>query len=103
MQDGKKSIKALVVISSLVGQPPLNIQTLFMNTNIIIPVAYLFQILPKFCKEIRCLMTILHKPCKKKVMPLAVPIIKEEKLDTKIQYFNKNIVDTNYALLETPK
>lgn len=48
-------------------------------------------------------MTILHQPCKREFVPLAVLIMKEEKPDAKFQYFNKNIINTHYALLEIPK
>ncbi len=47
-QVGKKSTKALVPISSLIGQPPSNIQALFINTNIVIATLHLFQIFPMF-------------------------------------------------------
>ena len=45
---GKKSSKASVPISGLVGKPPPDIQAFFMNTNIVIPALHLFQISPKF-------------------------------------------------------
>lgn len=45
-------------------------------------------------------MTIPQKPYKKKVISFAILIIKEEKkLYIKINYLNKNIIKTNYALL----
>lgn len=39
---GKKSTKASIPISSLIGQPPLDIQALLMNTNIVILALHLF-------------------------------------------------------------
>lgn len=50
----KKSSKESIPISGLVGKLPLDIQTLFMNTNIVILVLDLIQISLKFCEEIRC-------------------------------------------------
>ena len=75
-----------------------------MNTNIVILVLYLFQILPKFEEDIRCLITVFCKPYKKKVIFPAVPIIKrEEKLYAKVYHPNQDTIDTNYALFQTPK
>ena len=75
-----------------------------MNTNIVIPGLHLFQISPKFQEEKRRLMIVLRKPCKKKVLPPSVPIIqKEEELFAKIDHFNKDTVETNHALFQTPK
>ena len=45
---GKKSSKASVPISGFVGRPPPDIQAFLMNTNIVIPALYLFQVSPKF-------------------------------------------------------
>lgn len=46
----------------------------------------------------------LLKPCKMKVVPLAISIIeKEEELYTKIYYPNKDTINTNYQLLQIPK
>lgn len=41
-QVGKKSLKVLVFISSLIDKSLSDIQALFINTNIIIPMLYLF-------------------------------------------------------------
>lgn len=57
-QVGKKSSKASVLISGVVGKRFLNVQTVFMNTNIIIPALHLFQISPKFQEKIKHLMTV---------------------------------------------
>ena len=72
-----------------------------MKTNIVIPALHLFQISPKFREETRRLMTIPCKPHKKKVIP---PILEEEKeLYAGVDYLEQNTVNTNYALLQTPK
>ncbi len=47
-QIGKKTTKASIPISGLVSQPLFDIQALFINTNIIIPTLYLFQMSSKF-------------------------------------------------------
>lgn len=97
---GKKNTKGSVLIASLVGQAPPDIQTLLMNINIVIPALHLFQISPKFRKEIRRLMTVPRKLRKKKVVPLAVPIIEEKaELYAKIHHPKQDTVDTNYVLL----
>lgn len=96
--------EASASISGLVGDPPPDIQALFMNTNIVIPALHLFQISPKFREETRRLMTVPRKPRKKKVVSPTVPIIEEEEeLYGKINHPNEEIVDTNHALLQTPK
>ena len=101
---GKKSTKASVPIAGLVGQAPPDIQALLMNTNIVIPALHLFQISPKFREETRRLMTVPRKPRKKKVVPPAVPIIEEEEeLYAEVHHPNQDTVDTNHALLQTPK
>ena len=101
---GKKSSKASVPISGLVGKPSPDIQALLMNTNIIIPALHLFQISPKFREETRRLMTVPPKPRKKKVVPPAVPVIEEEEeLYAEIHHPKRDTVDTNHALLQTPK
>ena len=75
-----------------------------MNTNIVIPALHLFQISPKFREETRRLMTVPRKPRKKKVLPPSVPIVEEEEeLFAKIDHLNKDTVETNHALLQTPK
>ena len=79
----KKSSKASISISGLVGKPSPNIQALYINTNIVILALYLFQISPKFCEEIRRLMTVPQKPRKKKVVPSAIPIVKEDEEGTR--------------------
>ena len=49
-------------------------------------------------------MTILYKPRKKKVVPLAVLIIKEkEELYAEVYHSNQDIIDTNYAFFQIPK
>ena len=49
-------------------------------------------------------MTVPRNPCKKKVLPPFVPIIeKEEELFAEINHLNKDIIETNHALLQTPK
>lgn len=64
----------------------------------------LFRISPQFCEETRCLITVLCKSHKKKVLPSAVPIIEEEEeLYIKIYYPDQNTIDTNHAFLQTPK
>lgn len=93
----KKSAQISVLISSFIGQVSLDIQTLLININIFIPALLLFQISSKFCKQKKRLMTISHKPCKKKV------VLQKEKLYAKIQYFNKDIVDINYVFFQIPK
>lgn len=96
----KKNSKASVLISAFVNKCFLNIQALFINTNIIIPMLYLFLISPKFWKKTRYLMTVPWKPCKKKIILLAILIIDEEKeLYIEIHHFNKNTVETNYSLI----
>ncbi len=47
---GKKSSKASVFISGLVGKLPPDIQAFLMNTKIVILALHLFQISPKFAK-----------------------------------------------------
>lgn len=97
---GKKSSKASVPISGLVGKSPPDIQAFLMNTNIFIPALHLFQISPKFWEETRRLMIVPQKPCKKKVVLPAIPIIEEEEeLYAEIHQPDKNTVDTNHALL----
>lgn len=76
-QFGKKSTKASISISDLVGQLPPDIQALFINTNIVILVLYFFQISPKFWKKTRCLITVLRESRKKNVVPLVVSIFEE--------------------------
>ena len=66
----KKSPKALVPISGLVGKFLLDIQALLIKINIVIPTLHFFQISPRFCEETRRLMTVLSKLCKKKLCPL---------------------------------
>lgn len=49
-------------------------------------------------------MTVLRRPRKKKVVPLAFLIIEEEEeVYAEIHHPNKDTVDTNLALLKTPK
>ncbi len=75
-----------------------------MNTNIVIPALHLFQISPKFREKTRRLMTVLRKPCKKKVVPPTISIIEEEEeLYAKIHHPDQDIIDTNHLLLQTPK
>ena len=98
---GKISSKASVPISGLVRHPALNIQALFIKTNIVIPALHLFQISPKFREETRHFMTVSHKPCKKKVIS---PILEEEEeLYAGVNYLKQDTVDTNHTLLQTPK
>lgn len=75
-----------------------------MNTNIVIPVLYFFQIFSKFQEETRRLIIIPQKPHKKKFVPPTILIIKEEKEPyTDIYQPDKNIVDINHVLLQMPK
>lgn len=79
-----------------------------MNTNIILVTLYLFQISLKFEEEAKHLMTIPQKPRKKKVVPSTISstisiIKKEEELYINIDHLNKDIIDTNHALLQMPK
>lgn len=75
-----------------------------MNTNIVIPVLYFFQISPKFQEETRRLIIIPQKPHKKKVVLSTILIIKEEEeLYADIYQPDKNTVDINHALLQMPK
>ena len=75
-----------------------------MNTNIVIPAIYLFQISSKFQKETRRLITVSQKPRKKKVVPSAILVIKEEeKLYTEIHHPKQDTIDTNHTLFQTPK
>ncbi len=49
-------------------------------------------------------MTVPRKPRKKKVVPLAIPIIEEEeKLYAKIHHLDQDIIDTNHALFQIQK
>lgn len=49
-------------------------------------------------------MTVPRKPCKKKVVPSAVRIGKEEKeFYADIYHSNKSIIDSNYILFQTLK
>lgn len=49
-------------------------------------------------------MTIPRKPCKNKVVPPTIPIIKEkEKLHAEIYHLDEDIIDTNHVILQTPK
>ena len=49
-------------------------------------------------------MTVPGKPRKKKVLHPSIPIIEErEELFAKINHLNKNIVEINHALFQTPK
>lgn len=48
MQVKKKCLKVLILIFSLITKSFLNIQALFINTKIVIPMLYLFQIFLKF-------------------------------------------------------
>ena len=101
---GKKSSKASVPISGLVGKPPPDIQALLMNTNIVIPALHLFQISPKFREETRRLMTVPRKPRKKKITTPIIPIVEDEKeLYVGINYSERDAVDTHHALIQTPR
>lgn len=60
------------------------------------PGLHLFQILPKFKKETKRLITILYKLCKKKIIS---PVIKEEKnFYARVNYLKQNTVNTNHTL-----
>lgn len=63
----KKSSKVSTPIAGLVGYPASDIQANLMKTNIIIPALHLFQILPKFRKEMQCFMTVPRKLRKKRL------------------------------------
>ena len=99
----KKNTKASATISGLVGHPSPNIQVFLINTNIVILALHLFQILPKFQEEIRRLMTVPRKSCKKKVVPSAILIEKEEEINYADIHQPSKDIDTNHALLQTPK
>ena len=74
-----------------------------MNNNIVIPALYLFQILPKFREKSRHLMTVLHKPRRKKVIISAISIKEKAEIQyADIQQPSKNI-DINNALLQIYK
>ena len=75
-----------------------------MNTNIVIQVLHLFQISHKFGEEIYHLMTVLQKSRKKKITIPIIPIIKDkEELYAKIDYLEKNAVNTYHTLIQTPR
>lgn len=73
----KKSSNISIFISKLIKHPTLDVQALFIKTNIIILALHLFQISPKSRKEIKRLMTIFCKLHKKKII-LPVFIKKKE-------------------------
>ena len=101
---GKKSTKASVPISGLVGRPPPDIQAILMNTNIVIPALHLFQISPKFREETRRLMTVPRRPRKKKVIPPTTPSEDDENRPyVRAEKSNQNLIQTNHALVQTPK
>lgn len=101
---GKKSSKAFMPISGLIGYSLLNIQAFFMNTNVVIPALDLFQILLKFRKEIRRLITVPWKPCKKKVISPTIPVVdNKNELYAEADYSNQNLINTNYTLFKTLK
>lgn len=97
-QVGKKSTKASVPISSLVGQPAPDIQALLINTNIVITVLHFFQILPKFREETRRLMTVPRKPREKKILSLAFPFIEEEEEHYAKIHHNNNGLRAKFSL-----
>lgn len=66
------------------GQQNPDIQALPINTNIVIPALHLFQISSKFREKTRRLITVPHKPRKKKTVPSAVPMIEKEELFAEI-------------------
>ena len=74
-----------------------------MNTNIVIPTLHLFQILPKFQEESSRLMTVSPKPCKKEIVPSAISIKEKEDINYADIYQPGKNVNTNHALLQTPK
>lgn len=73
-RNGKNSSKVSVLISGLVGRPLPDIQAL-VNTNIVrpafamIPVKRLFEMPPKFRKEIQYLLTVLETPIPSAICP----------------------------------
>lgn len=78
-----------VFISGHIDKSSPDIQTVFMNIKIVIPALYFFQISSSIQREIKCLMTVCQKSCKKKVVFPTVPIIKkEEDLYAKIHHPN---------------
>lgn len=75
-----------------------------MNTNIVILVSQLFYILPKFQEEIKHLMIILQRLCKKKIIPSTTPIKdNKDRPYAKDENFNQNLVHTNHTLSQTLK
>ena len=75
-----------------------------MNTNIVILVLQLFYILPKFQEEIKYLMIVLQRLCKKKIIPSTTPIRdNKDRPYAKNENFNQNLVYTNHTLIQTLK
>lgn len=71
----KKSSKASIPISDLVGKSFPYIQALFMNTNIVILTLYFFLISPKFREETRRFMTVFQKSHRRGLYPLLFQLL----------------------------
>ena len=67
---GKESFKASVSISGHFKYPAFDVQAFFMKINTVIPALHLFQISPKFQKEIRYVMTTPEKTAKNSASPV---------------------------------
>lgn len=93
-------MKASIPIFGFISHPSPDIQAIFMNLNIVILALYLFQVLPKFQKNIRCLMTVPQKIRKKKIIPLTIPSMDDkDKLYARAKKSNQNQVQTNHTFV----